>query len=146
MKLIPESTSLKGVFIYCFRFSNAHFKSIEKDEDVESGRGASLPQSPHSVEGAIGGPSSTVLVSEIKSLGTYSLSLCGGLADPDGITLEKFMSKIVTFDDLCENPNMINNPDLVVRVEEQYYNWLTAAPMLLSQLVYQKNLPEVCRR
>lgn len=27
-----------------------------KDEDAESGNGPSLPHSPHSVEGAIGGP------------------------------------------------------------------------------------------
>lgn len=30
-----------------------------KDEDAESGNGPSLPQSPHSVEGAIGGPVSS---------------------------------------------------------------------------------------
>lgn len=29
--------------------------AVAKDEDVESGNGTSLPQSPHSVEGAIGG-------------------------------------------------------------------------------------------
>ena len=50
------------------RFSHhSHFQSIdEKEDDVESGRGASLPQSPHSVEGAIGGPSSTLLPSEVS--------------------------------------------------------------------------------
>ncbi|XP_045182167.2 phosphatidate phosphatase LPIN3-like [Mercenaria mercenaria] len=122
------------------RFSNTHFKAIEKDEDVESGRGASLPQSPHSVEGAIGGPN--ILVSEIKSLGMYSLSLCGGLADADGVSLEKFMSKIVTFDDLSENPAMLSNPDLVVKIEDNYYNWQTAAPIMLARVVFQKNLPE----
>ena len=57
------------MFIYMkyFRFSNTRFRSIEeKEDDVESGRGASLPQSPHSVEGAIGGPSSTLLPSEVN--------------------------------------------------------------------------------
>jgi phosphatidate phosphatase LPIN len=29
------------------------------EEDAESGNGTSLPQSPHSVEGAIGGPKSS---------------------------------------------------------------------------------------
>ncbi|KAL4217721.1 Lipin-3 [Mactra antiquata] len=123
------------------RFSNSHFKSIEKDDDVESGRGASLPQSPHSVEGAICGPSGTILESEIKSLGTYSMSLCGGLADAEPMTLQKFMSKIVTFDDLSENPGMLANPDLVIKIEDNYYNWQTAAPMILSQVAFQKKLP-----
>ncbi|XP_060552221.1 phosphatidate phosphatase LPIN3-like [Ruditapes philippinarum] len=122
------------------RFSNTHFKAIEKDEDVESGRGASLPQSPHSVEGAIGGPN--VLVSEIKSLGTYSLSLCGGLSEAEGVTLGKFMSMIVTFDDLSANPAMLSNPDLVVKIEDNYYNWQTAAPIILSQVAFQKDLSE----
>lgn len=126
------------------RFSHhSHFQSIdEREDDVESGRGASLPQSPHSVEGAIGGPSSTLLPSEIKHLGTYSLSLCGGLTDVDGVTLEKFMSKIVTYDDLRENPAMLTNPELVIRIGHKYYNWLTAAPIIISQIVFQKSLPE----
>jgi undecaprenyl pyrophosphate synthase len=45
------------------------------------------------------------------------MSLCGGLSE--GVTLEKFMQKIVTFDDLCENFNMISNPDLVIRIGEK---------------------------
>lgn len=32
------------------------FAGGAKDEDAESGNGPSLPHSPHSVEGAIGGP------------------------------------------------------------------------------------------
>ena len=57
-----------GMNILYYRFSHhSHFQSIdEKEDDVESGRGASLPQSPHSVEGAIGGPSSTLLPSEVS--------------------------------------------------------------------------------
>ncbi|XP_052763663.1 phosphatidate phosphatase LPIN3-like isoform X1 [Mya arenaria] len=127
------------------RFSNSHFKSIEKekDEDVESGRGASLPQSPHSVEGAVGGPAGNhILPSEIRSLGPYSLSLCGGLADHEPMSLTKFMSKIVTFEDLCDNPAMLSYPDLVVKIEDQYYNWQTAAPLIMAKIVFQKNMPD----
>ena len=55
------------IWLVYFRFSHSHFRSIdEKEDDAESGRGASLPQSPHSVEGAIGGPSSTLLPSEVN--------------------------------------------------------------------------------
>lgn len=31
-------------------------EGTSKEEDAESGKGQSVPQSPHSVEGAIGGP------------------------------------------------------------------------------------------
>ncbi|XP_041361704.1 phosphatidate phosphatase LPIN2-like isoform X2 [Gigantopelta aegis] len=113
-----------------------------KEDDSESGRGASLPQSPHSVEGAIGGPPVNFLESEVRHLGRVSLSLCGGLSDPHGISLNTFMQKVVTFDDISENPNMINNPDLVVKILDKYYNWSTAAPMILSQMVFHKDLPE----
>ena len=30
------------------------------------------------------------------------------------------MQKVVTFDDLSENPNMINNPDLVIKILDKY--------------------------
>jgi len=53
------------------------------------------------------------------------------------------MSKIVTFQDMCENPGMLINPDLVVKVEDMYYNWQTAAPILVAKTVFQKHLPEV---
>ncbi|KAL5014363.1 hypothetical protein ScPMuIL_008633 [Solemya velum] len=126
------------------KFATSQFQSIkEKEEDVESGRGASLPQSPHSVEGAIGGPTVSFLRSEVQHLGMFSLSLCGGLTDPEGVNLEKFMQKVVTYGDLCENPTMTNNPDLVVRVGDKYYNWQTAAPLILSHAVFQKELPDL---
>ncbi|XP_033730774.1 phosphatidate phosphatase LPIN1-like, partial [Pecten maximus] len=100
-------------------FHQSPFMSIkDTEEDTESGRGASLPVSPNSVEGAIGGPSVSFLQSEVKHLGNFSMSLCGGLSDPDGVTLEKFMQHVITFDDLCENYNMISNPELVIRISE----------------------------
>ncbi|XP_014767628.1 phosphatidate phosphatase LPIN3 isoform X2 [Octopus bimaculoides] len=139
-------------------FPKSHFESMkDKEEDNESGRGPSLPQSPHSVEGAIGGPSlpqsphsvegaigaSAVnfFESEVKHLGDVSLSLCGGLTEPDGVTLEKFMQKVLTYDDLCESPSLINNPDLIIKIHDQFYNWQTAAPVILSMISFQKNLP-----
>ncbi|KAJ8322304.1 hypothetical protein KUTeg_000775 [Tegillarca granosa] len=119
------------------RFSTPPFISI-KDEDTESGRGASLPVSPHSVEGAIGGPPSSssvsFLQSEVEHLGMVSLSLCGGLSEPEGVTLDKFMQSVVTFEDLCQNLKLINNPD--------YYNWTTAAPLVLSYAAFGKQPSE----
>ncbi|CAG5133161.1 unnamed protein product [Candidula unifasciata] len=114
----------------------------EKEDDTESGRGQSLPQSPNSVEGAVGGPVSFTM-SEVRHLGPVALSLCGGLNESEGITLDKFMQKVVTFEDLAENANITLNPDLVVKIHDKYYNWATAGPMVLSQIVFHKQLPEV---
>lgn len=90
----------------------------EKEDDTESGRGQSLPQSPNSVEGAVGGPVSFTM-SEVRHLGPVALSLCGGLNEPEGITLDKFMQKVVTFEDLAENTNITLNPDLVVKIHDK---------------------------
>ncbi|KAK6960528.1 phosphatidate phosphatase LPIN3 [Biomphalaria glabrata] len=116
-------------------------KTRENEEDTESGRGQSLPQSPNSVEGAIGGPVSFTM-SEVRHLGPVALSLCGGLNEAEPISLDKFMQKVVTFEDLAENPNITLNPDLVVKIHDRFYNWATAGPMVLSQIVFHKQLPE----
>ena len=70
------------------------------------------------MEGAIGGPVSFTM-SEVKHLGPVSLSLCGGLNEADGVSLDKFMQKVVTFDDLAEQPNLIGHPDLVVKIHDR---------------------------
>lgn len=49
------SQFLSYVIIFCLL---GECTSLQRDEDAESGNGPSLPQSPHSVEGAIGGPKS----------------------------------------------------------------------------------------
>ena len=38
---------------------------------------------------------------------------------------------------------MLTNSELVIRVGHKYYNWLTAAPIIISQIAFQKSLPEV---
>lgn len=124
------------------------------EEDAESGNGTSLPQSPHSVEGAIGGPKSLDSdfeepkhsVFEKKSYGEISLSLCGGLAAADekipAPTEDSFLQGLVTYNDLIQNPKLVENPDLVVRFNGKYYNWRAACPLIMSLVVYQKPLPQ----
>lgn len=134
-----EDPELARLYLGSPRFVS--IRDREREDDSESGRGASLPQSPHSVDGAIGGTVS-FLESEVRHLGVVSLSLCGGLADSDGITLDKFMKKVITYDDLAEQPTLVHNPDLVVKIRDQYYNWATAAPMVLSEMAFNKQLPD----
>jgi len=124
------------------------------EEDAESGNGTSLPQSPHSVEGAIGGPKSLDSdfeepkhsVFEKKSYGEISLSLCGGLTAADGKMStpneDSFLQGLVTYNDLIQNPKLVENPDLVVRFNGKYYCWRTACPLIMSLVVYQKPLPQ----
>ncbi|XP_035978229.2 phosphatidate phosphatase LPIN2 isoform X4 [Halichoerus grypus] len=55
---------------------------------------------------------------------------------------EKFMEHIITYHEFAENPGLIDNPNLVIRIYNRYYNWALAAPMILSLQVFQKSLPK----
>jgi phosphatidate phosphatase LPIN len=82
-----------------------------------------------------------------RSYGEISLSLCGGLAAADekipAPTEDSFLQGLVTYNDLIQNPKLVENPDLVVRFNGKYYNWRAACPLIMSLVVYQKPLPQV---
>ncbi|KAG9348001.1 hypothetical protein JZ751_004020 [Albula glossodonta] len=69
-----------------------------------------------------------------SDLPDVTLSLCGGL--------KKFMQHIITYHEFAENPAIIDNPNLVVKIANRYYNWTLAAPFILSLQAFQKNLPK----
>ncbi|XP_035206309.1 phosphatidate phosphatase LPIN3-like isoform X2 [Stegodyphus dumicola] len=72
-----------------------------------------------------------------------AMSLCGGLQDPDtDLPEERFLHSLVTFDEFTENPAILQDPNLVIRIGGKYYNWPTAASMLTSIIMFQRPLPE----
>ncbi|XP_060692424.1 phosphatidate phosphatase LPIN2-like isoform X2 [Hemiscyllium ocellatum] len=99
-------------------------------------------QSPQSV-GSAGADSGTEYLSDSASeLPDVHLSLCGGLSDNNEISQGKFEQHMVTYQDLVENPGIIDDPNLVIGINKKYYNWAVAAPMILCIQVFQKNLPK----
>ena len=82
-----------------------------------------------------------------RSYGEISMSLCGGLTSQDGNIVkpseDRFLHSLITYNDLVQNPKMVENPDLVVRLDGEYYNWRTVCPLIMSLVVYQKPLPQV---
>ncbi|TSK82172.1 Phosphatidate phosphatase LPIN2 [Bagarius yarrelli] len=99
-------------------------------------------QSPQSV-GSTAADSGTECLSDSASdLPDVTLSLCGGLSENAEISKEKFMEHIVTYNEFAENPAIIDNPNLVVKIGNRYYNWTLAAPLILSLQAFQKNLPK----
>uniref|UniRef100_A0A669DN28 phosphatidate phosphatase n=1 Tax=Oreochromis niloticus TaxID=8128 RepID=A0A669DN28_ORENI len=99
-------------------------------------------QSPQSVgsSGVDSGVDS--LVDQVCDLPHVAISLCGGLTDNREITKEQFMEKAVSYQQFSENPSIIDDPNLVVKIGSKYYNWNTAAPVMLAMQVYQKPLPQ----
>uniref|UniRef100_H2RJV8 phosphatidate phosphatase n=1 Tax=Takifugu rubripes TaxID=31033 RepID=H2RJV8_TAKRU len=102
----------------------------------------SANQSPQSV--ASSGMDSGVdsLPEQLGDLPHIAISLCGGLTDNRDITREQFQEKVISYQQFSENPSVIDDPNLVVKIGNKYYNWSTAAPLMLAIQVYQKPLPQ----
>ncbi|XP_069076066.1 phosphatidate phosphatase LPIN2 isoform X2 [Pleurodeles waltl] len=99
-------------------------------------------QSPQSVGSNAADSGTECLSDSAMDLPDVTLSLCGGLSENGEISKEKFKEHIITYHDFAENPGIIDNPNLVVRIYNRYYNWALAAPMILSLQVFQKSLPK----
>ncbi|XP_075682496.1 phosphatidate phosphatase LPIN2 isoform X2 [Rhinoderma darwinii] len=99
-------------------------------------------QSPQSVGSAAADSGTECLSDSPMDLSDVTLSLCGGLNENGEISKEKFKEHIITYQQFAENPGIIDNPNLVVRIHNRYYNWVLAAPMILSLQVFQKSLPK----
>ncbi|XP_041101324.1 phosphatidate phosphatase LPIN2 isoform X2 [Polyodon spathula] len=99
-------------------------------------------QSPQSVESAAADSGTECLSDSATDMPDVTLSLCGGLGENSEISKEKFLEHIITYQEFAENPGLIDNPNLVVRIANRYYNWTLAAPMILSLQTFQKSLPK----
>lgn len=53
------------------------------------------------------------------------------------------MQNLVTFQDLINNPKLLEDPNLVVRYDGQYYNMKAASPLIISLMVFRRPLPQV---
>ncbi|XP_069092050.1 phosphatidate phosphatase LPIN1 isoform X1 [Pleurodeles waltl] len=103
----------------------------------------STNQSPQSV-GSSGADSGVESISDgIRDLPSIAISLCGGLIDNKEIAKEKFAEQIITYQQFVDNPAVVDDPNLVVKIGNKYYNWPTAAPLLLAMQAFQKPLPKV---
>ncbi|XP_054938961.1 phosphatidate phosphatase LPIN1 isoform X2 [Physeter macrocephalus] len=102
----------------------------------------SANQSPQSV-GSSGVDSGVESTSDsLRDLPSIAISLCGGLSDNREITKDAFLEQAVSYQQFVDNPALVDEPNLVVKVGNKYYNWTTAAPLLLAMQAFQKPLPK----
>uniref|UniRef100_A0A8C9QPE5 phosphatidate phosphatase n=1 Tax=Spermophilus dauricus TaxID=99837 RepID=A0A8C9QPE5_SPEDA len=102
----------------------------------------SANQSPQSV-GSSGADSGMESTSDgLRDLPSIAISLCGGLSDHREITKDAFLEQAVSYQQFVDNPAIIDDPNLVVKIGNKYYNWTTAAPLLLAMQAFQKPLPK----
>lgn len=115
--------------------------SIKKrDDDRESGNGTSLPQSPTTSMELIKSDSDSDEKRADSTLNFVVLSLCGVMENGEP-TEEEFNSNIIQYADICHDPSIFNSPNLIVRLNNKYYSWATACPIVMTLLAYQKPLP-----
>lgn len=147
------------------------------DDDQESGTGNSIPQSPFreheasyvNVLDMLTGEKnvSTVKANHLSPflssclLGDAQLSLCGNINNPSAITDELFNAQLISFEAFANNPAIINDPNLVVRINGKYvserrpspvhcshscahyryYNWSVASALITATSIFHKPLP-----
>uniref|UniRef100_A0A8C2HQ31 phosphatidate phosphatase n=1 Tax=Cyprinus carpio TaxID=7962 RepID=A0A8C2HQ31_CYPCA len=100
----------------------------------------SANQSPQSV-GSSGMDSGVDSFSDqLGDLPHIAISLCGGLSENREITRGKRTT--ISYQEFADNPSIIDDPNLVVKIGNKYYNWTTAAPIVLAMQVFQKPLPK----
>jgi len=78
-----------------------------------------------------------------KHYADLAISLCGGTNSiDDDIDDEKFNRFLVNFDKFAEDSiAILQNQNLVVRLNGKYFNFQIASSFLMSVLLYQKELP-----
>ena len=129
-----------------------------KDDDQESGNGQSLPQSPlrdyYSVIGDVqlslcGFAFSNMLSSSpaqnlaiAAAANSQQLMVPAANLDVESSSFEDlFQQHAVSYDKFMEEINTITlNPNLVVKINNKYMTWANAAPIILSAVVFNKNL------
>lgn len=114
-----------------------------RDEDRESGNGTSIPQSPNSMECKQLDMEFDDKISQDNFLNLVALSLCGGMDKKEGPSDEEFESHLIQYSEVCHNPAVFADPNLVVRLNNKYYSWITACPLVMTLLAFQKPLPNV---
>ncbi|KAK3506779.1 hypothetical protein QTP70_027705 [Hemibagrus guttatus] len=76
----------------------------------------------------------------LRSMSTSPPSV--GSSGADSGVDKHFQEKALSYQQFVENPTLIDDPNLVVKIGSKYYNWSTAAPILLAMQVFQKPLPK----
>ncbi|KAJ3044700.1 hypothetical protein HDV00_001104 [Rhizophlyctis rosea] len=128
----------------------------EKYDDVlESAKeGGGRPPSPEKekkkekeilVGGVDGVEGGEVFSVSLEEGGVIELSLCGyrSLKSlPVEAAENNFVQNQISFEMFCGNPSIINDPNLIVKINGNYYSWAVAGPILLSHMAFGKPLPE----
>ncbi|CAF0997166.1 unnamed protein product, partial [Didymodactylos carnosus] len=100
------------------------------EDDQDSGKGYSMPQSPFREH------------ETSCMLGDVQLSLCGNISKQLTINDDLFNKHFISYEQFITNTNVINDPNLVVRMNGKYYNWAVASRIMAAASIYHQKLPQ----
>ncbi|KAL2090591.1 hypothetical protein ACEWY4_012854 [Coilia grayii] len=119
-----------------------YFPKSDTESASRAGADQSGNQSPQSVGSANMDSGTEYLSDGPADTLDVTMSLCGRDRGMSQINKEKFLEHIVTFQQFVSNLGIIDDPNLVICINNKYYNWAVAAPMILSMQAFQRNLPK----
>ncbi|NWV46784.1 LPIN3 phosphatase, partial [Daphoenositta chrysoptera] len=141
---IERSSHLDPSDIYLEDFSKLDKKPVAlyfpRSDTEQSLRPVTDPSNPLCVQLPSTLPANHPMDSD--SMPTVALSLCGGLKGNRQISHEKFMEHMVSYHQFAENPRLVSDPNLVIMINNKYYSWAVAGPIVLSLQAFQRNIPE----
>ncbi|KAJ3055774.1 hypothetical protein HK097_009344 [Rhizophlyctis rosea] len=133
-------------------------KPVAIGEHVTEGRGSGdRPGSPSQSDraqkstldnssGGLQGPDAPDALNVVLGEDTaIELSLCGykSLRSlPLEAAEENFSHQQISYEMFCENPSIMNDPNLIIKINGHYFSWAVAGPILLSHVAFGKPLPE----
>ncbi|XP_062360820.1 phosphatidate phosphatase LPIN3-like [Cinclus cinclus] len=141
---IKRSLHLGPSAIYLEDFSKLDKKPVAlyfpESDTEQSLRPVTDPSNPLCIQLPSTLPANSSMDSD--SMPTVALSLCGGLRGNRQISHEKFVEHMVSYKQFAENPKLISDPNLVIMINQKYYNWAVAGPIVLALQAFQRNIPE----
>ncbi|CAG8679067.1 9662_t:CDS:10 [Dentiscutata erythropus] len=75
---------------------------------------------------------------------SFEMSLCGGdnFGKDEKTDAELFHKHLISFEHFMKNPQLLNDKALVFKYENRYLTWATAAPLIISLVVFKQPLPD----
>ncbi|XP_075903556.1 phosphatidate phosphatase LPIN2-like isoform X2 [Nelusetta ayraudi] len=142
----PEDIYLDDLSVLEPEVAARYFPKSEPEQEprhwVEEVGRRSVSHSPQSVGSGTADSGTDSLSDSPSDLPDVTLSLCGGVAENSEIPKDKFTKHVISFSEFAENPAIVENPNLVVKIGSRYYNWTLAAPLILCMQAFQKNIPK----
>ncbi|KAJ3360442.1 Lipin-3 [Allomyces javanicus] len=135
---LPSSAAAAAAATAASKWSWGWGKMPVKGGSGESTAGDSIMTAPVGAGSVVSTARALVPQGDDRTV-PIDLSLCGYRQD---LTDGEFLAKRVSYDQFSSHPTLLTSRDLVVKLDGRFLPWSVAAPVLLSQLVFQAPLPD----